>query len=64
MPYLDLPDCKLFYKLDDHTDPWTKPETVLFVHGFTENTEAWHAWVFSVKPCTNSTVSGFVHGSV
>ena len=45
MPYLDLPDCKLFYKIDDHTDPWTKPETVLFVHGFTENTEAWHAWV-------------------
>ena len=45
MPYLELPDFKLFYKIDDHTDPWTKPETVLFVHGFTETTEAWHAWV-------------------
>ena len=45
MPYLELPDCKLFYKLDDHTDPWTRPDTVLFVHGFTENTEAWRAWV-------------------
>ena len=45
MPYLDAPDCKLFYKVDDHTDPWTKPDTVLFVHGFTENTEAWRAWV-------------------
>jgi pimeloyl-ACP methyl ester carboxylesterase len=45
MPYLELPDLKLFYKIDDHTDPWTKPETVLFVHGFTETTEAWHAWV-------------------
>jgi pimeloyl-ACP methyl ester carboxylesterase len=45
MPYLDLPDCKLHYTIDDHTDPWTKPETVLFVHGFTESGEAWRAWV-------------------
>jgi pimeloyl-ACP methyl ester carboxylesterase len=45
MPYLDLPDCKLHYKVDDHTDAWTKPDTVLFVHGFTECTEAWRAWV-------------------
>ena len=45
MPYLDLPDCKLHYKIDDHTDAWTRPDTVLFVHGFTENTEAWRAWV-------------------
>ena len=46
MPFLDLaPDCKLFYKIDDHTDAWTKPETVVFVHGFTENTEAWRPWV-------------------
>ena len=45
MPYLDLPDCKLFYKIDDHTDAWTRPGTVLFVHGFTENTEAWRGWV-------------------
>jgi len=21
MPYIDLPDCKLFYTIDDHTDP-------------------------------------------
>ena len=45
MPYLDVKDCRLHYKVDDHTDPWTKPDTVLFVHGFTENTEAWRAWV-------------------
>ena len=45
MPYLDLPDCKLHYTLEDHTDPWTRPETVLFVHGFTESGEAWRAWV-------------------
>ena len=45
MPYLELTECKLFYQIDDHTDPWTHPDTVLFVHGFTENTEAWRAWV-------------------
>ena len=45
MPYLELPDCNLFYTIDDHTDAWTKPETVLFVHGFTETGEAWRAWV-------------------
>lgn len=45
MPYLDLPDCRLHYVVDDHTDPWTRPDTVLFVHGFTECTEAWRAWV-------------------
>lgn len=45
MPYLDLPDCKLFYTVDDHTDPWLRPDRVVFVHGFTESTEAWRAWV-------------------
>lgn len=45
MPYLDLPDCRLHYLIDDHSDAWTKPDTVLFVHGFTECTEAWRAWV-------------------
>jgi len=48
MPYLDLPECRMHYTLDDFTDPWTKPQTVLFVHGFTENTEAWRAWVPSI----------------
>ena len=45
MPYLELKDCKLHYTIDDHTDPWTSPDTVLFVHGFTESTEAWRQWV-------------------
>jgi pimeloyl-ACP methyl ester carboxylesterase len=45
MPYITAPDCRLHYRIDDHTDPWTQPETVLFVHGFTENAEAWRAWV-------------------
>jgi pimeloyl-ACP methyl ester carboxylesterase len=45
MPYLEAQDCSLFYTVDDHTDPWTRPDTVLLVHGFTECTEAWRAWV-------------------
>ena len=45
MPYLESPDFNLFYAVDDYTDPWSKPETVLFVHGFTETAEAWRAWV-------------------
>lgn len=36
---------KLFYIVDDHTDPWTESETVIFIHGFTESTPAWQSWV-------------------
>jgi pimeloyl-ACP methyl ester carboxylesterase len=46
MPILELEqDLKLYYTIDDHTDPWRAPETVLFVHGFAESTEAWRTWV-------------------
>lgn len=44
--YFDRPDgCKLFYTVDDFTDPWRASETVLFVHGLAESGEAWRAWV-------------------
>lgn len=36
---------KLYYTVDDHTDPWSDPDTVVFVNGFTENTAAWRCWV-------------------
>ena len=43
---LDRPGgCKLFYTVDDYTDPWVEPPTVLFVHGLAESGEAWRAWV-------------------
>jgi 3-oxoadipate enol-lactonase len=46
MPILDLsPDLRLHYEIDDWTDPWTRPQTVLLIHGFTENVSAWHGWV-------------------
>lgn len=44
--FLERPDgCKLFYTIDDCTDPWRKAETLLFVHGLAESGEAWRAWV-------------------
>jgi len=39
------PGLKLHYSIDDYTDPWRTPETVLMVHGLAESTEAWRAWV-------------------
>jgi pimeloyl-ACP methyl ester carboxylesterase len=46
MPQFDLaPATQLHYEVDDWTDAWTQPETVLLIHGFTENTTAWRAWV-------------------
>jgi pimeloyl-ACP methyl ester carboxylesterase len=36
---------KLFYVIDNHTDPWTESESVIFIHGFTESTPAWRSWV-------------------
>ena len=46
MPYLELsPQQRLFYEIDDCTDAWKKPESVVMIHGFTENTAAYRAWV-------------------
>jgi pimeloyl-ACP methyl ester carboxylesterase len=46
MPYLKLDgQFRLHYRIEDHTDPWTQPETVIFVHGFCENSNVWRAWV-------------------
>ena len=46
MPHLKLPlDFDIHYRIDDYTDPWTDPETVLFIHGANENLNAYRAWV-------------------
>ena len=46
MPTLRLPDgLDLSYCLDDFTDPWTKPQTVLLHHGNAKNHRFWYAWV-------------------
>jgi pimeloyl-ACP methyl ester carboxylesterase len=38
-------DCRLHVEVDDFTDPWIRPETVLLVHGLAESSAAWYAWV-------------------
>jgi 3-oxoadipate enol-lactonase len=46
MPFLELPpDLRLHYEIDDWADAWVRPQSVLLVHGFTENTTAWRGWV-------------------
>ena len=39
------PGVKLKYVVDDYTDPWATPETVLMVHGFGEAGAVWFGWV-------------------
>jgi len=46
MPYVDLSaDQRLYYEIDNWSDAWKKPESVVMIHGFTENTTAYNAWV-------------------
>jgi pimeloyl-ACP methyl ester carboxylesterase len=39
------PGVQLHYRVDDFTDPWTEPETILLLHGNAESGLAWYAWV-------------------
>src|SRR5918992_1288790 len=45
MPTLETSDLEMHYVVDDFTDPWTKPETILLLHGNAESSLAWYAWV-------------------
>ena len=45
MSVLKTPDLELYYDVDDYTDPWTKPETILMLHGNSESGAAWYGWV-------------------
>jgi len=45
MPTLKLADLEMHYVVDDFTDPWTQPETILMLHGNAESALAWYAWV-------------------
>ena len=36
---------EFFYKIDDFTDPWTEPETVVLHHGMAKNHQMWFGWV-------------------
>lgn len=39
------PELEMHYRVDDFTDPWTKPETILMLHGNAESGAAWYGWV-------------------
>jgi 3-oxoadipate enol-lactonase len=38
-------DFELHYEIDDFTDPWRRPQTVLLLHGNAESGLAWYGWV-------------------
>jgi 3-oxoadipate enol-lactonase len=46
MPMLDTaPGVTIHYTIDDFTDPWRDPPTVLFIHGLAESGEAFRTFV-------------------
>ena len=46
MPYFTRPgQPRLYYEIDDYTDPWKKAPTVLLQHGYARSSRFWHAWV-------------------
>jgi pimeloyl-ACP methyl ester carboxylesterase len=38
-------DAQLYYQDHDFTDPWSKSEAVLLMHGNFESSDAWYRWV-------------------
>ncbi len=46
MPKLRIdPDLLLHYVVDDYTDPWRKPQTIVLLHGLGESSAVWYGWV-------------------
>jgi 3-oxoadipate enol-lactonase len=46
MPIAKLPGAlEMYYEIDDFTDPWTKPETIVLHHGNCKSTRFWYRWV-------------------
>ena len=46
MPNLRItPDLDMHYLIDDYTDPWLKPDTILLLHGNAESSAVWFGWV-------------------
>ncbi len=44
--FLDLdPGLRMCVRIDDYTDRWSEPATVVCVHGFGESGESWRGWV-------------------
>ncbi len=45
MPILKSPGLDMHYRVDDCTDPWTQPETILLLHGCAESGIVWYGWM-------------------
>ncbi|HTE14711.1 MAG TPA: alpha/beta hydrolase [Burkholderiales bacterium] len=45
MPVLKSPGLDMHYRVDDCTDPWTAPETILLLHGCAESGIVWYRWM-------------------
>src|ERR1700681_2212071 len=45
MPTVSVDGAEFFYQIDDFTDPWQQPETVLLHHAAAGNIERWRVWV-------------------
>ncbi len=46
MPFAKIADdLDMYYEVDDFTDPWRKPETIVLHHGNCKSTRFWYAWV-------------------
>jgi 3-oxoadipate enol-lactonase len=46
MPYLERPgEPRLYYELDDYTDPWKDAPYILLQHGYARSSKFWRAWV-------------------
>src|SRR5262249_60225533 len=45
MPTFHIPpNLDMHYEVDDYTDPWRPPATVLMLHGNAESGVAWYGW--------------------
>src|SRR5271167_5102048 len=43
--FRSTPDLAMHYAVDDFTDPWRTPDTILMLHGNAESGVAWYGWV-------------------
>lgn len=51
MPTFHIPpDLDMHYAVDDYTDPWSTPETILLLHGNAESGLSWYGWVPHLAP--------------
>jgi 3-oxoadipate enol-lactonase len=51
MPTVHIPPTlDLHYAVDDFTDPWRTPDTILLLHGNAESSAAWYRWVPQLAP--------------